>query len=156
MHTATSQIQDAFEQINTRKSEVVITPDGNFIRPSFDIDAAVYELDANAEASSTGKCATYVRKAIEAGGIKLGRPNSGSAKDYGTYLEDSGFFPVDNTNYSPLKGDVRVIQNYPKGSIHGHIDMYNGTQWVSDFFQNGFWPGQGYREHRPSYTIYRW
>ena len=120
---------------------------------TFDIDKAVTELDNKAEAASTGKCAAYVRKAIEAGGISTSnRPNY--AKDYGSYLEEWGFEEITTTNYQ--KGDIAVFQNYEGGSVAGHIQMYNGSQWVSDFKQSGFWPGSGYRKNEPSYSIYRW
>lgn len=55
----------------------------------------------------------------------------------------------------PMAGDIVVIQSYTGGSVHGHIQMYNGTQWVSDFKQSGFWPGSGYRKNEPSYSIFR-
>ena len=63
----------------------------------------------------------------------------------------------------PEKGDVAVIQGYPGGTAdkngvpYGHIQMYNGNQWVSDFYQNHpFYPGKNYELYEPSYTIYRW
>jgi len=43
-----------------------------------------------------------------------------------------------------------------KSHPHGHIQMYNGTQWISDFRQNSFWPGSDYRNFTPSLTILRW
>ena len=119
----------------------------------FDIDAAVKYLDDNAQAKSTGACAAYVRKALEAGGIDTStRPNY--AKDYGSYLEDWGFEQVTTADY--IKGDVAVFQNYEGGSTAGHIQMYNGSKWVSDFTQSDFWAGPGYRKNQPSYQIFRW
>lgn len=128
-------------------------------KPGFNIDNAVDYLNDHAYAkydkATCGRCARAVRLSLEAGGINTSnRPNS--AKDYGPYLQKWGFSTVDRTYYSPLKGDLRVFQNYTGGSIHGHIDMYNGGQWVSDFFENGFWPGRGYRENNAAFTIYRW
>lgn len=77
------------------------------------------------------------------------------AKNWGPYLQTKGFDTIERSGYSPLKGDIRVFQNYTGGSIHGHIDMYNGNQWVSDFFENGDWPGTGYKKYS-NYAIYRW
>lgn len=54
-----------------------------------------------------------------------------------------------------MAGDIIVIQSYVGGSVHGHIQIYNGTQWVSDFKQSGFWPGSGYKKNEPSYDIFR-
>jgi type VI secretion system secreted protein VgrG len=99
-------------------------------------------------------CARAVGNALEAGGINTaGRP--GSAKNYGPFLQDKGFSTVSPTNYTPIKGDIRVFQPYPTGSPHGHINMYNGNQWISDFRENGFWPGPGYRTYQPAFEIFR-
>jgi hypothetical protein len=51
-------------------------------------------------------------------------------------------------------GDIRVWQPYVGGSPSGHIDMYDGSQWISDFRENGDFPGQGYRRD-PDYQIFR-
>jgi hypothetical protein len=127
--------------------------------PGFNIDNAVDYLNENAypkyDKATCGRCARAIRLSLEAGGINTSNhPNS--AKEYGPHLTRWGFSTVNQTNYEPLKGDLRVFQNYTGGSIHGHINMYNGNQWVSDFYENGFWPGRGYRENNASFTIYRW
>ncbi len=101
-------------------------------------------------------CAQHVREALRAGGINI--PAAGiNAKDYGPVLEKYGFKPLDPTpapNYSPMKGDIVVIQN-TSASKFGHIAIYNGSNWISDFKQPGFWPSSTYRSERPSYKIYR-
>ena len=43
------------------------------------------------------------------------------------------FMKFSRTNYVPQKGDIRVWQNYPGGSVAGHIHLFNGQSWVSDF-----------------------
>ncbi len=122
----------------------------------FDVDKAVNYLNSNALDRSSGRCAYYVRQALEAGGIST-NPHPISAKDYGSYLLDWGFSIVSPINYSPIRGDIGVIQPYKGGSPHGHIQMYNGSIWISDFRQRvDFWPGGGYRKNMPNYTIYRW
>ena len=121
-------------------------------RNGFDIDEAVNTLNLNARDNSVGRCARYVRMALESGGIDTtGRPVS--AKDYSPHLARWGFQEITTTDY--LAGDIVVMQGH-RNSTHGHIQMYNGTQWVSDFRQSGFWPGAGYRDHRPSYRVFRW
>jgi hypothetical protein len=129
------------------------------IHPGFDIDKAVNFLNEHAypkyDKNTCGYCARAIRKALEAGGLNTAnRPNS--AKDYGPLLLRLGFQTISSTNYTPLKGDIRVFQSYPGGGVHGHINMYNGNQWISDFRENGFWPGPGYREYKPSFGIFRW
>ncbi|MBP5132993.1 CHAP domain-containing protein, partial [Pseudomonas protegens] len=55
----------------------------------------------------------------------------------------------------PAAGDVVIIQPIA-GHPHGHMAMFNGTLWVSDFKQlHGFYPGHSYRVHKPAYKIYR-
>lgn len=38
---------------------------------------------------------------------------------------------------------------------YGHIAMYNGEQWISDFPQNDFWGGSAYR-NQAEYTFFRY
>ena len=122
----------------------------------YDINKATETLNEQAEPNSIGKCAKYVRQAIEAGGLStIGRPVS--AKDYKGFLPTLGFSQIATTNYT--KGDIAVFEAFQgakKYHEHGHIQMYNGTQWVSDFKQNGFWAGPDYRTYEPAYTIFRW
>lgn len=55
-----------------------------------------------------------------------------------------------------IAGDVAIIQPIP-GHPHGHMTMYNGSIWISDFKQyNGLYPGPSYRKHKPVFTIYRY
>ena len=120
----------------------------------FDVDKAAQYLTSHAEPESTSNCATYVRKAISAkagGGLPMN--STKSAKDYGPQLEAAGFRQV--TDGTVQKGDVAVIQPYPGGNPNGHMTMYNGSQWVSDYKQRDMWGGPGYRANQPSYKIYR-
>jgi hypothetical protein len=122
------------------------------------IDDAVDHLNENAQSHSTGYCARYVKQAIQAGGVSLEQPYPKSAKDYGAYLERYHFdklTPTPPPDYSPQKGDIAIIQPYSDKHPDGHIAMYNGQQWVSDFRQHDFWPGTGYRANQPPYEIYR-
>jgi hypothetical protein len=128
------------------------------------VDDALKTLNKNAwpkyEKGHTGNCATYVRMALEDGGIK--GPHPSPAKEYGPHLEKHGFTPIppeEMKTYEPKRGDVVVIQNYEGGRPEGHIAMYNGEQWVSDFKQPGgadIWGvSSHYRAAQPSYKIYR-
>ena len=146
-------------EAGTALQEITVWGNGNV--SGYSIEKAVNYLNANAypvyNKETCGRCARAVRLAIEAGGVNTtNRPSTGYAKDFGPYLTEWGFREVDLSNYSPIKGDVRVMQNYRGGNIAGHMDMYNGSRWVSDYLQNGFWPGPGYREYQPSYRIFRW
>ncbi|MBI4383273.1 MAG: hypothetical protein HY579_04475 [Nitrospinae bacterium] len=127
------------------------------------IDRAVDHLNDNALPASNEDCAIYVRQAIQAGGVQLKRPFPEFAKDYGPYLEKHNFeklTPTPSPMYKPQKGDIAVFQAPPdQDPPMGHIQMYNGEQWVSDFKQpkrtDGLWPGRSYRKFKPPYEVYR-
>lgn len=120
----------------------------------WDRTRAVAHLDAHAQPHSHGRCAQYVRKAVEAGGVRLAHHTS--AKDYGPSLTAVGFQALAGAPSVGFQtGDVAVIQPVA-GHPHGHIAMYDGTHWVSDFTQqHGLYPGPGYRSAKPAYTVYR-
>lgn len=109
--------------------------------------------DSHAASHSTGNCAKYVRRAIEKGGIVL--QHTFYARNYGPILEQAGFYRILGT---PQKGDVVVIQPAP-GHPDGHMAIFDGSIWVSDFKQRpgpqGFYPGEDYRVAQPPYKIYR-
>jgi hypothetical protein len=121
----------------------------------YDIDKAVAYLEANLFPTSQGACAKHVRLAILAGGVSI-YPNPVPAKEYGPYLTKHGFVEISQENYAPKKGDISVIQPYIGGKPYGHMTMYGGKIWLSDFAQNDMWSGRGYREHKPPYRLYRW
>lgn len=131
----------------------------------WDVEKAVQYLNEHAESSSIGYCARYVKRAISAGGDITAWPSIVSAKDYGSALLERGFQVVPVGGGS-IAGDVVIIQgikksDFPAGEInrdhpHGHMAMYNGSQWVSDFKQNnGFYPGGDYRRAKPACVFYR-
>lgn len=112
------------------------------------------------------KCARYVKKALIAGGVSAKNSGIESAKNYGPWLLENNFKIVDSattvrtggvfTISGQQAGDVVVIQAAPH-HVHGHMAMFNGTHWVSDFVQErGFYPAQIYRDQNIRYTLYRY
>jgi hypothetical protein len=126
-------------------------------------------LDAAAAANSAsiGLCAQYVRQALVAEGytdLANGGPN---ADQYGPTLVNEQFTSIgqmaggvwttqNQTTYVPQAGDIAVFQpptiNDPSGGL-GHIEMYDGTKWVSDYPQPNFLPGSVWSTS--PYQIYR-
>lgn len=115
---------------------------------SWNISAAVAYATSNAHSSSSGKCAMYVRMAIEAGGLSTtGHPVA--ASQYVNFLPTIGFqciaqiFGVQNqanwTSSNARPGDIAVMSH----GTYGHICIYSGNQWISDFFQTKMWPYAG-------------
>ncbi|EOZ4985383.1 hypothetical protein I4905_14280 [Proteus mirabilis] len=118
-----------------------------------------------------GECAKYVKLALIHGGASIENSAIRSAKDYGPWLIENGFTPVsgaqvqkEGINYSILgqqKGDVVIIERLktPKNarSIHGHMAMFDGKYWVSDYIQQrGFYPNQEYRDEGTPFVLYRY
>ncbi|MFP5471079.1 MAG: hypothetical protein ACLGGV_05750 [Bacteroidia bacterium] len=153
----------------TLLNEVIVVGVG---RNAFDINASVNWLNNNSfssypaakEAGCGASCARYIRYSLEAGsGLRrdafLGRTPV-PAREYGPFLESIGFNAINADTY--LLGDIAVIQGYPGGTAdangvpYGHVQMYNGTQWISNYYQNDFWPGANYRRYQPAFQIYRY
>ncbi len=98
-------------------------------------------MNNNAHLKSQKDCGKYVRYGLEAGfrleknALKVDSPEA--AGDYGTFLENKGFSKITPNTlqpYSPMAGDIMVYNR----TLHhqwGHIQMFNGTNWVSDFVQ---------------------
>jgi hypothetical protein len=136
----------------------------------FDVSNAVAALNKNADALAAshkkpfygiGRCVRYVRLALEAGGVNT-NPHPVPAKYYGPFLTGWGFHVVtsniQSSGYLAMRGDVAVFQGFGTDRTrewNGHIQMYNGKQWVSDFRQPQFTPGPGYRSPPAPYIIYR-
>ncbi|QNB14636.1 hypothetical protein G5S35_23460 [Paraburkholderia tropica] len=124
---------------------------------NLNLTASIAWLNAHAHAASQSKCAVNVRLALQAGGVDIPPVAARNfAKNYGPLLLAQNFTEVTGgAPSSPQKGDIVVIQPYPGGNIAGHIAMYNGHQWVSDFRQIDMWGGPGYRSNKPPFKIYR-
>ena len=100
-------------------------------------------LNSNAGGGSQGKCARYVRMAIEKGGITTeGRPLW--AWMYVNYLPTIGFKHIlhhvkGKTDYTPEAGDIAVYKKAGRTDVPGHICMYTGKYWCSDFRQRNMY-----------------
>jgi hypothetical protein len=66
-----------------------------------------------------------------------------------------GFKCVTANGYKPEAGDIAVFEGFA-GHTSGHIEIYNGHQWISDFKQNYLTPGASYRSPPDPYVIYRY
>ncbi len=133
----------------------------------WNVEKAVQYLRAKAGPPyGVGHCARYVREAIEAGGLKISQAGSGSAKDYGPRLAQAGFVAQTGSDPPYQKGDVAVIDGFAQSAAEGikkdhpdgHLAMYDGTQWISDFKQTGVlpYPGSDYEKAKPKIVIYRY
>lgn len=116
-----------------------------------DKDRMADAIDRLAQDTYGHKCAANCRMALEAAGIDTtGHPEF--AKDYGPFLQDHGFEKISLDNsYTPQKGEVAVFAG---NAAHewGHIEIFDGKNWVSDTKQTRFSP---YSANTPSVQIYR-
>ena len=99
--------------------------------------------------NSSGYCARYVRKALQSAGYEF-TPNP-SAYQYASRgtLSQAGFSKISN-NMPTQVGDV-IVYDRSSRRPHGHIQIFDGNSWVSDFRQNGISPYSGVN----SYTTWR-
>ena len=117
----------------------------------WDPELAAEYATQNAESKSVGLCALYVRKAINAGGIALFK--SGAAWRYKYVLPLLNFHQVGKQEEREV-GDIVVFQPIG-GRKFGHIAMWNGKQWVSDFKQRNLIVHSDYTKEGCEYTIFR-
>ena len=116
-----------------------------------DINKAVSHLVSHAKSKSVGLCAKYVADALQAGGFKFTR--QGSAYMYRTngVLKKIGYREISKPS-SFQKGDITVTDRN-SAHPHGHIAMYSGSQWISDFRQNSEFV---YRSSQPKVHYFRY
>lgn len=127
----------------------------------WNLSEAVQHSQKHAFLASQDKCAERTRQAIEAGGVTL--MHHGSAKDYGSSLTLVGFQAKMINHLAQLeKGDIVVFQGFKgipgtkKDHPHGHMAMYDGKHWISDFRQHHFYPGPDHQVAKPSFVVYRY
>lgn len=114
----------------------------NEIKTSLIAKAAKIARDRAGQKSS-GKCAKYVRTALNSAGIIT--PNHPTSADkYDPYLEKIGFTRINMPlNAENQIGDIEIL---PKNQKHkyGHIQIFDGSNWVSDFIQKTEYPSTAY------------
>ena len=117
------------------------------------VSAAQYATKAaSANSTSTGYCARYVANALEFGGnFKFQRQSS--AYMYNGVLPGLGFkaYPASE----PAKvGDV-IVYGKCAAHRHGHIQIWNGKNWVSDWVQRRGVPYRAGYDPDQTITLYR-
>ncbi len=122
---------------------------------SFDAEKATAHLTAHGRAKSKHWCAWYTMRALQAGGCPA--PIL-PAQWYRYYMPLVQFEEIPEEGFKAQKGDVVVFER-PSGSDWkkisqwwGHIAMYNGKQWISDYKQTKMSP---YKSNVP-YRLYRY
>lgn len=123
------------------------------------ISTAVKYLNDNTGYNFKEQCWKYVKDALVKGGL----PDNSiiPAADASPYLEKNGYKCIyagyneghKGTNYGqPCLGDITVFEK-TAGHPYGHIAMWCGNNWISDFKQNGNWVSNSYRGR---FTVWRY
>lgn len=101
---------------------------------TINFDAAVNYLVNNAQPNSIGKCGLFVHRALEAAGFHPYLPMSAYQYWSDGLLKNIGFNEIKKPS-SFKKGDITVTES---NASHpdGHMAMWTGKQWISDFVQN--------------------
>lgn len=170
--------EDAWQALSLKSGEAVPTGEPPQANPGAGssglvVEKALQALRANAGQQSKGLCARYVRMALKAGGVTIqpadervptdkrvatATPHDRwtDAKYYRVHLAKKHFLEIPRDGFVARKGDIAVIENHEGGHRAGHICMFTGTQWVSDFVQSqGYYPGPQYRALRPPVRFFR-
>lgn len=100
----------------------------------FNIEDAVNYLKNNANYKTQGNCAKYIADALEEGGLEFNRQPSAYMYHTKGILRNLDFKIIDRPN-NPKKGDI-YVQDRTQSHPHGHIAMFCGNNWISDFIQN--------------------
>ena len=98
-----------------------------------DVEEAADYARNHAGSKSKGQCAKYVADALMyGGGFSFTRQKSAYMYHTNGILLDLGFDEI--SRGSPEKGDV-YVEDKTYTHPHGHIAIYDGYNWVSDFVQ---------------------
>ena len=108
----------------------------------YDNEKAARFVTEHAESRSHCCCAWYVMRAMQAGGCPIGIL---PAWAYRYALPFYGFSEIPKSEFVPQKGDI-VVFPYVGRHIYGHIAMWDGQQWVSDFVQKDLICSSAYKE----------
>lgn len=115
---------------------------------NWSVGKAINHLIDNAHNTPLGKCATYVKNAIAAGGKPYIPANAINMHTDGI-IKQMGFehiatldnpqqgFAYSRNNANP--GDVAIYDRPDHKHNYGHICMFTGERWISDFIQNTIW-----------------
>lgn len=99
---------------------------------------AIEFLEKNALSKSIGQCGAYVGNALISAGFNIRSYNRHAyLYYYDNLLINEGFEIIGNLENLPAfqPGDIMVQLN-TSNHKYGHICMYNGKKWYSDFIQN--------------------
>jgi len=108
-------------------------------------------LIANAYKKSKNICAKFVADALEHGGFSFERQGSAYMYHSNGILKKIGYNEISKPSSFQV-GDITVTENN-KAHQHGHIALWVGNQWISDFKQKSEFI---YAKDQPPIHYYRY
>ena len=105
----------------------------------YNVEKTVNYITQNYCNRSKTMCAWYVMRGLQAGGTPCGIY---PAYAYNEILPRLGFQEIEPENLQ--KGDICVLSQNSKSSF-GHIAIFNGNQWISDYKQKSIYPNMAYK-----------
>lgn len=99
---------------------------------------------------STGYCARYVRQALQSAGYKFTGQSSAYLYHTKGTLASAGFMQIDSKTPWQI-GDVMIFGSNSSHK-HGHIQIWDGKNWISDFIQSTW---KVYRNNCPGFSLWR-
>jgi hypothetical protein len=125
---------------------------------TFDVKAAVEKLNSQIPQNnqSSSNCAKFTMNAVDKGYCdksSVGHRKT-HAYQFGELLTSRGFSEVSTSE--DVAGDIIVFNKGEGAYSSGHMEMFNGSEWVSDFKQASKYPSQNDRNWRNlGYKRYR-
>jgi len=144
--------------------------DGNYegTLGDWDVGKSIRYLISHAQPKSVHLCATYVLKAIAAGGLPMMycSENGGDAYAHALHhngiLKKHGFHMIDSGTLQPFQkyngaqpGDIMISDTirYSQNPHKNHAAMWTGNRWISDFAQNN---ANVYSGYPVDFWVYRY
>ena len=113
-------------------------------KAEWDLDKLASVAVAKAKGrKATGRCALFVREALQAAGLKNQVSGGlGDANQFPNSLTKIGWVTVGQNIDKWQKGDISVFMKTgsEKGKKYGHVAIWSGSVWVSDHIQKGIQP----------------
>lgn len=145
LNQSTTAVNDDVFARDAREENVPTSTQGGSARAS----KAAQIARTRANQRSTGYCAKYVSDALLAAGYKFQKQPSAYMYATNNILKSIGFTQVGNESPSQ-PGDIKVFGRTARHK-HGHICIFDGRNWISDFLQRNANP---YRDPVP-FTTWR-
>ena len=145
---------NGFDPMYDSEMDNMVASNAGAGNPSLRAMSAARIASQRALLKSIGWCAKYVRTALQQAGYKFSPQKSAYMYHTNGILKAAGYTVIASGSlggYTPQVGDI-VIWHRTSRTPHGHMQIYDGKNWISDYRQRSFYP---YQSQRTNFVIYR-